>query len=148
MGEAKRRNAMAKQVADDLRRRLDAGEFGSPGKAEHYCLVLDKSSRGRDLLATLRTLSAFAGLEPLIEAEAFRVWEASKLFRFVVLCAGEGKPDQRSLLAADLGRLLGDTLPKALRRLPPGTPPSAVLLGVAEEDLRAIERGVAEARPS
>lgn len=142
MGEAKRRNAQAKQVGAALRQRVAAGEFGPPGQAGDWICVIDKSAVGRELLATLRATDALAGLAPLLEDEAFRFWEASALFRFVVLCGGEGRPAERVAVAADRERLLGETLPRLRRRFAVAGRPLGTVLGVAEEDREAVRQAL------
>ena len=141
MGEAKRKNAQIKAVQEDLRRRLDAGEFGQP--ASRYCMVVDKSPRGRELLQALRAAAdRFAGLGELLGAESMQLWEASALFRFAVLCGGEGKAHERTLLAVDVDRLLGDSLPRALRRVPQ----AGFVVGVDTDCSAAVQATVTTAR--
>lgn len=148
MGEAKRRNAQAKQVGEGLKRRIAAGEFGPAGRASSYCCVLDKSARGRDMLATLRAMGGFEGLQPLLENEAFQFWEASPLFRFIVLCGGEARPVERIFVAADLERLSGEVLPRVRRRFAaPGAPFGAVV-AVADEVQDAVHKAVAGTQPA
>lgn len=126
MGEAKRRNAQGRQLADELRRRLHAGEFGQANAACRWLIVLDKSPSGRETLAALSAAGGFAGLPALLEAEPLRLWEVSALFEFIVLIGsdgaggdggGDGTPERRSLLAAGTDRLVHDVLPRAWRRL-------------------------------
>ncbi|MBA3596261.1 MAG: hypothetical protein H0W40_02650 [Methylibium sp.] len=117
MGEAKRRQAQGQQLAGELGRRLRAGEFGPVGTARLYLIVLDKSPNGRETLATLRSTAGLEGLPALFDAEPFRLWEASALFEFLVLIGGDGTPEQRSLVAAGVERLVQDVLPRAWRRL-------------------------------
>jgi hypothetical protein len=145
MGEAKRKNAQLKQVQGDLQRRLDAGEFGNPGS--RYCIVLDKSARGRETLQALRGLAErFAGLGELLGAEPMQLWEASSLFRFVALAGGDGKPHERSYVATDLERLLGDALPRALRRAARHAGPPGVVIGVDADAEAAVTAALTAAR--
>ncbi|WP_119157052.1 hypothetical protein [Caldimonas tepidiphila] len=144
MGEAKRRNAQARQAGDVLRRRIAAGEFGPAGQAPNYCCVLDKSARGRDMLATLRGMDEFADVRPLLENESFQFWEASSLFRFVVLCGGQGRPAERVFVAADLERLAGEALPRAAKRLAGGA--FGFVLAVADEVQAEVEAAAGRLR--
>lgn len=143
MGEAKRRNAEGRRLADELGRRLRAGDFG-PAGAERYLLVLDKSAQGRELLARLRGAELLPGLHALLEAEPFRLWEASALFGFVVLTSGSGSPERRSLLASSLERLVEETLPRAWRRMAvsPGGPVGLIcgLEAAAQQEVEAALR--------
>lgn len=132
MGEAKRRKAQGREVADELGRRVLAGEFGAAGAGERYLMVLDKSPRGREMLAALRGAPAFVGLPALFEAEPFRLWEVSALFDFLVLTSGDGAPAQRSFVAAGIERLLQDAVPRARRRLGTAGAPAGVVLGLDE----------------
>lgn len=147
MGEAKRKQAQGRQAVDGLRRRLAAGDFGPAGAAGRYLLVLDKSPAGTELLAALRADPLLPGLAPLLDGEALAFWQASALFRFVVLCGGAGTADQRTLLAADLPRLLQTTLPRALARFAADARPG-VELAVAGADRAAIERLLGSAEPA
>lgn len=141
MGEAKRKNAQLKQVQADLLRRIEAGEFGDRAHAARYCLVLDKSPAGRAALQALQAVAPrFAGLGELLAAEPMQLWEVSPLFRFVVLTGGEGKPHERSFVAADLDRLLADALPRALRRAARDAGPAGVVVGLdadCEDEVKA-----------
>lgn len=144
MGEAKRKNAHIKAVQDDLRRRLDAGEFGQP--AARYCIVVDKSPRGRELLQAVRAASEhFAGLGDLLSSEAMQLWEASALFRFAVLCGGDGKPHERTFVAADVERLLGEALPRALRRASRDGGAPGVVAGVDSDCSAAVQAALTAA---
>lgn len=145
MGEAKRKNAQLKQKQDALQRRLAAGEFGPDGA--RYCIVLDKSEAGRGVLLAVRALAPrFPGLAALLAAEPVQVWEASSLFRFVALVGGPGKAEERSFLGADLDRLLGDTLPRALRRAAREGGSVGMVLGVDGDAEAAIQAAIAAAR--
>ena len=133
MGEAKRRHREGAQVVGSLQQRIERGEFGiGSGRATHWCIVLDRSPRGRSVLLALRQGGLFDGLEPLFEGEAYRFWDASTLFEYVVLCSGEGGADRRTLLAADAEKLLRQALPTALSRAARSPPRPGVLLAVAE----------------
>jgi hypothetical protein len=146
MGEAKRRNAQGRQLAEGLSRRLRAGEFGPPGAAGRYLIVLDKSPNGRDTLAALRTRPELEGLPILLEAEPLRLWEASALFGFLVLIGGEGKPEQRSFLAADADRLVQNALPRARLRLKASDGPVGEVCGVDGSVRGAIEAALRSLR--
>lgn len=115
MGEAKRRRQQDEQVAARLQRRVAAGDFGAPDAAHDYCIVLDKSVDGVSALVALRSMRALAGLAPLLDGEALRVWQASSLFAYAVLhgAAAASEP-ARCLLAADARRLHEQVLPRAL----------------------------------
>lgn len=145
MGEAKRKQALGRQALAGLRRRLAAGDFGPAGAAGRYLLVLDKSPAGLELLAALRGDPLLPALAPLLDGPALQFWQASTLFRFALLCGGEGPADQRTLLAADLPRLLQVTLPQALARSAADGRPG-VELAVAGEDRPAIEQALARLR--
>ncbi|MCM5680771.1 hypothetical protein M8A51_14700 [Schlegelella sp. S2-27] len=145
MGEAKRKNVQLKQVQADLQRRLDAGEFGNPCSC--YCIVLDKSARGRETLQALRGLTGrLVGLGELLDAEPMQLWEASPLFRFVALAGGDGKPHERSFVAADLDRLLADALPRALRRAARHAGPAGTVIGVDTDAEAAVKAALTAAR--
>ncbi|WKB53114.1 hypothetical protein [Eleftheria terrae] len=144
MGEAKRKGQQLKVIEDSLRRRVAAGDFGGAGRTEHYCLVLDKSPRGRELLLALKRMPEFAGLQPVFEAEPYRLWEASALFEYLVLCGGSGTPHQRTLLAADTARLVGEVLPRALRQVRAGGVAAGLVLGVADEVAKGLEGAAAQ----
>lgn len=132
MGEAKRRNAQGQRLAGELDRRLRCGEFGPAGGQAGYLVVLDKSSGGRDAVNALRTAEGLTGLPALLQAEPFRLWEASSLFQFLVLISGDGTPEQRSLLAAGTQRLLEDVLPRAFGRLARAGVRPGIVCGVDE----------------
>jgi hypothetical protein len=146
MGEAKRRNQLGRQAADAIRRRVAAGEFGP--NADAYVLVLDRSPAVRELLGLLAADGVLAKLAPLTEAEPLRLWEASTLFRYALLCGGQGSAERRSLLAVDLGRLIGEALPRALARVRADTGRApGVLLAIDEADRAVVERALAGAKP-
>lgn len=132
MGEAKRRQAQGRQLADELGGRLRAGEFGAPGAGQRYLIVLDKSPNGREMLAALRAAGGLEDLPVLFEAEPFRLWEVSALFDFLVLISGEGTPAQRSFVAAGSERLLQEVLPRARRRLGAAGRPPGIVCGLDE----------------
>lgn len=132
MGEAKRRQTQGRQLADELRNRVRAGEFGPASAGHRYLIVLDKSPNGREMLAALRGSSVLEGLPALFEAEPFRLWEVSALFDFLVLTSGDGAPAQRSFVAAGIERLLQDVLPRARRRLGAGGSPAGLVFGLDE----------------
>lgn len=143
MGEAKRRNREGAQVAFGLQQRIERGEFGAePTRATHWLIVLDRSARGRGLLTALRQGGQFVGLEPLLEGEAFRFWDASTLFEFVLLCSGEGSADRRTLLAADAGKLLRQAVPTALGRTAKGTPVPGLVAAVDEANQARLQPGI------
>ena len=143
MGEAKRRNREGAQVAVGLQQRIERGEFGAdPTRAVHWLIVLDRSARGRSLLAALRQGGQFVGLEPLLEGEAFRFWDASTLFEFVLLCSGDGSADRRTLLAADAGKLLRQALPTALGRSVKGSPVPGLVTAVDEANGARLQAGI------
>lgn len=143
MGEAKRRNQQGRQVVEAVRRRVAAGEFGP--RSDAYVLVLDRSPAARELLGLLAAGSVLANLAPLADAEPLRLWEASALFRYALLCGGGGTAERRSLLAVDLSRLIGEALPKALARVRADTGRAAgVLLAIDEADRAAVERALAD----
>ena len=143
MGEAKRRNREGAQVAVGLQQRIERGEFGTePNRATHWLIVLDRSARGRSLLTALRQGGQFVGLEPLLDGEAFRFWEASTLFEFVLLCSGEGGADRRTLLAADAGKLLRQAVPTALGRSPKGAPVPGLVAAVDEANEARLQPGI------
>ena len=146
MGEAKRRNREGAQVAVGLQQRIERGEFGAdPTRAVHWLIVLDRSARGRSLLAALRQANQFVGLEPLLEGEAFRFWDASTLFEFVLLCSGDGSADRRTLLAADAGKLLRQALPTALGRSVKGSPVPGLVTAVDEANEARLQAGIEQA---
>lgn len=146
MGEAKRRNKQGKQVEEVLLQRIQAGEFGAQGQPLSYCVVLDKSPRGKDMLQTLRAMPAFGDLLALLQDEALELWEASPLFRFIVLCAGSGKPNTRIFVAADIDKLTREALPRGLRsQKAAGTRPGLVI-AVSDEFEGAIQRAAEHAR--
>lgn len=138
MGEAKRRNKQGKQLGQQLQERIAAGEFGPPGQPLRYCMVVDKSSRARDLVQTLEAMPAFADLMPVLQDLAFDLWEASSLFEFAVLRSGAGRPHERLAVAANIDKLLGDALPRVLKlqRATPGT--LGLLVGTSAEHEPAI----------
>lgn len=143
MGEAKRRNQQGRQVVDAIRRRAADGEFGP--RSDAYVLVLDRSPAARELLGLLVAGGVLANLAPLADAEPLRLWEASALFHYALLCGGAGSAERRSLLAVDLGRLIGEALPKALARVRADTGRAAgVLLAIDEADRAAVESAVRE----
>lgn len=122
VGEAKRRAQHGLQRAAALRQRIDAGAFG-PAAARRCVLVIDKAApQAREALDALRAAADALGLAAALEGEAFRVWEASALFRYVVLVGGGAAPAAEVLLAADLRRLVGSALPQAAARFAAGTP--------------------------
>ncbi len=141
MGEAKRRNQLGRQSANALQGRIDAGEFGAAGR--DYLIVLDKSARAREALLALRTRPVLDGLAALLDGDALRVWQASTLFAYAVLCGGAGAPDARVLLATDRDRLVRRTLPQAAQRCALEGRWPGVLIEVDETDrsevLRCIE---------
>ncbi|MEN9544750.1 MAG: hypothetical protein RLZZ598_1583 [Pseudomonadota bacterium] len=141
MGEAKRRNRQGAQTVGELQQRIDSGEFGAPGSVSHWCVVLDRSARGRSILLALRQGGRFPGLEPLFEGAPFRFWKASSLFGFVVLCSGQGSPERLTLLAADPAKLLQSALPTALARAGSAQQRAGVVLALDE----AIEAKVRQA---
>ena len=132
MGEAKRRQAQGRQLAEELARRIRAGEFGPAGAGPRYLVVLDKSPSGREMLSALRGAAGFEGLPALFEAEPFRLWEVSAIFDFLVLTSGGGTPAERSFLAAGIDRLLQDVLPSARRRLGAVASPAGLVFGLRE----------------
>lgn len=141
MGEAKRRNKQGRQLEQQLQERIAAGEFGPPGEPLRYCVVVDKSPRGKDLLLTLRAMPAFAELLPVLDDPAFELWEASALFEFAVLRSGAGRPHERVAVAVHIDKLLGDALPRVLKaqRATPGT--LGLLVGVnAEAEPAVLQR--------
>ena len=148
MGEAKRKRHQEMQRAGALAERVQRGEFGPPSAADGYLVLLDKSAEGASALAALRVAGGggLPGVEALFEAEPFRLWEASTLFGFALLCGGAGSAEQRTLLAADEARLLEHALPRALRRLATLGRPPGVVWGVEPARRRAIE-AAAHARP-
>lgn len=117
MGEAKRRAQQGLQLAAALRQRIDAGAFGPPG-ARRCVVVIDKAApQAREALDALRAAAGALGLESALESEPFRFWEASALFRYVVLMGGaDAPPAAEVLLAADASRLIGRALPQAAAR--------------------------------
>lgn len=118
MGEAKRRGQVGRLAAEQLRQRVRAGEFGPPGSAVGYLVVLDKSPPGQEMLAVLKAVAGdFPGLAEALEGETFRLWSMSAVFPFVVLHGGQGAATQRTLLAGDLGRMVAETLPRAVKAL-------------------------------
>lgn len=144
MGEAKRRNKQGKQLEQQLQERIAAGEFGPPGQPLRYCLVVDKSPRGKDLLLTLRAMPAFAELLPVLDDPAFELWDASPLFQFAVLRSGAARPHERLVVAANVDKLLGDALPRVLRqqRATPGT--LGLLVGTgADHEPAVLQRAAA-----
>jgi hypothetical protein len=144
MGEAKRRNKQGRQLEQQLLERIAAGEFGTPGEPLRYCVVVDKSARGKDLLLTLRAMPAFAELQPVLDDPAFELWDASPLFQFAVLRSGTGRPHERVTVAAHLDKLLADALPRVLKaqRATPGT--LGLLVGVnAESEPAVLQRAEA-----
>lgn len=148
MGEAKRKRHHEMQRAGALAERVQRGEFGPPSAAEGYLVLLDKSAEGAAAVAALRAAGGggLADVEALFEAAPFRLWQASTLFGFALLCGGAGSAEQRTLLAADEARLLEHALPRALRRLAPLGRPPGVVWGVDAARRRAIE-AAAHARP-
>lgn len=145
MGEAKRRNRQGAQALGELQKRIDDGEFGAAGIVSHWCVVLDRSPRGRSLLLALRQGGRFPGLEPLFEAEPFRFWEASSLFGFVVLCSGKGSAERLTLLAADEARLLTTALPTALARAGSAQRRPGVVLALDEALEARVQQALAAA---
>jgi hypothetical protein len=148
MGEAKRKRHQEMQRTGALAERVQRGEFGPPSAPDGYLVLLDKSTEGASALAALRAAgnSGLAGAEELFEAAPFRLWQASTLFGFALLCGGAGSAEQRTLLAADEARLLANALPRALRRLATLGRPPGVVWGVDPARRRAIE-AAAHARP-
>ena len=147
MGEAKRKRHQEMQRAGALAERVRRGEFGPPSAVDGYLVLLDKSAEGASVLAALRAAGGgLPGVEALFEAAPFRLWEASTLFGFALLCGGAGTAEQRTLLAADEARLLEHALPRALRRLAALGRPPGVVWGVEPTRRRAIE-AAAHARP-
>ena len=148
MGEAKRKRNQEMQQADALAGRVQRGDFGAPPAADGYLVLLDKSAQGTSALAALRAAggSGLAGMEELFEAAPFRLWQASSLFGYTLLCGGAGSAEERTLLAADEARLLEHALPRALRRLAALGRPPGVVWGVDPARRRAIE-AAAYARP-
>lgn len=141
MGEGKRRKQQGRQFADALRERIAAGEFGPAGGARQgYLLVVDKSQRGKDALLALRTVGELDGLQPLLDGDALRLWEASALFRYAVLCGGTGSADRRTLMAPDLDKLLHDALPKALARMQGVAGPLSAMVAVDDADQAAVQQ--------
>lgn len=127
MGEAKRRKTEGLALTDGLAARRAAGEFGPPTAADRYCVVLDKSPAGATALAALRAAPVLDGLDALLATDAMRLWQASSLFAYAVLCGGAGAAEARCLLAADLRRLTERALPQALQRFGGAQPPGLVL---------------------
>lgn len=117
MGEAKRKNQQQQQIAGGLRERVKAGAFGAPGQVREVCFIVDKSPRGRETVALLRTMPEFASLAPRLEDEALRVWDLAAVFPFALIGKGGEWPDGRSFVAATLDKLTQDVLPRALRQL-------------------------------
>lgn len=115
MGEAKRRKSQGQAFAARLAERLAAGDFGPPGAARRYCIVLDKSPVGSGALAALRATPLLDGLPELLATDALRFWQASPLFAYALLCGGSGPAERRCLLAANLDKLVQRALPQALR---------------------------------
>jgi hypothetical protein len=148
MGEAKRRRKQDLQRAGALAERVQRGDFGPRAAADGYLVLLDKSAEGASALAALRSPegSGLAGVESLWDAAPFRLWQASTLFGFALLCGGPGSAEERTLLAADEARLLEHALPRALRRLAALGRPPGVVWGVEPARRRAIE-AAAHARP-
>ena len=146
MGEAKRRSKLVKHAEGELQQRLAAGEFGAPGQALRYCIVVDKSQRGKDLLLSLAALPAFAGLRTLFEGESFRLWDVSALFPYLVLRSGEGQPASRTLLAPDLPKLLGETLPRAWRQAAQGGHAPGAIVAVDESRQDAVQQTLTRLR--
>lgn len=144
MGEAKRRNRQGAQAVGELQARIDGGEFGAAGVVSHWCVVLDRSPRGRSILLALRQGGRFPGLEPLFEAEPFRFWEASSLFDFVVLCSGEGSADRRTQLAADEAKLLKTALPTALARAGSAQQRAGVVFALDEATEAKVQQALAK----
>ncbi|HXD04917.1 MAG TPA: hypothetical protein VN680_02630 [Burkholderiaceae bacterium] len=117
MGEAKRRSQQSRQLADEIEQRIAAGDFGAPQDARAFCIVLDRGQRSRDMLKRVSSTPRLPTLAPLFEGEPFRLWDLSQIFRFVVLCGGEGTVQERTLLAADMKKLVGEVLPRAAARM-------------------------------
>lgn len=115
MGEAKRRKSQGQAFAARLTERLAAGDFGPPGAARRYCIVLDKSPVGTGALAALRATPVLDGMPELLASDALRFWQVSPLFAYALLCGGTGSAERRCLLAADLDKLVKRSLPQALR---------------------------------
>lgn len=145
MGEAKRKRHLNLQRAGALAERARRGDFG-PGTADGYLVLLDKSAEGAQLLGALRG-SGLAGVEALFEGAPFRLWQASGLFGFVLLCGGPGGAEERTLLAADEARLLDTALPRALRRLAALGRAPGVVWGVEPARRRSLEEA-ARAQPA
>ena len=141
MGEAKRKRHQEMQRASDLAERARRGEFGPPSAADGYLVVLDKSAEGVSALSAVRAAGngGLTGMDELLESAPFRLWQASTLFGYVLLCGGAGSGEQRTLLAADEARLLEHALPRALRRLAALGRPPGVVWGVDPARRRAIE---------
>jgi hypothetical protein len=146
MGEAKRKRHLTVQRSEALAERVRRGDFGPAGAADAYLVLLDRSAEGAQARAALRS-SGLAGVEPLFEGAPFRLWQASELFGFALLCGGAGGAEERTLLAVDEGRLLDDALPRALRRLAGLGRPPGVVWGV-EAARRASIETAARARPA
>lgn len=145
MGEAKRKRHLNLQRTEALAERVRRGDFG-PGTRDGYLVLLDKSAEGAQVLRALRE-SALAGVDELLEGAPFRLWQASGLFGFVLLCGGAGGAEERTLLAADEARLVELALPRALRRLAALGRVPGVVWGVEPARRRALEDAV-RARPA
>lgn len=139
MGEAKRKGRQGQQALVVLRERIAAGEFGPPEAPAAYVVVLDKSVTARGLLLALQQAAVLPDVATLAAGEAMRVWEASPLFPYAVLCGGPGTADRRTLLAADLDRLTAQVLPQARQRVQAalGRAPG-VLLALEDDAARAV----------
>lgn len=113
MGEAKRRKQQGQQAGEQLRQRVAAGEFGTPGRVERLCLVVDHSAAGRDLIALLRTLPEFTLLQAALVGEEWQLWDSVPIFAFAGVTVKDG--EARAWLATDEDKLLNEALPRELR---------------------------------